>query len=188
MSSKTSERFYERVAGPPIPPLKEKMQTFAAGAVTIGVEYRLLTDEIVGALGLTEAAAANNYANLDDNGVSIHVFVEAADGDFERLRFDCFQEDPHYHYFTSGLQIVDIIHIDPNMTGDPLAWALDRIRSRLPQLLQRAGVENAAQLVEPNALERILPLVTEAAYRFRYGSDREDTRRSALEMARRMAG
>jgi hypothetical protein len=120
MNSKTSERFYERVKGPAIPPVKENMQKFAAGAITIGVEFRLITDEIVGALGLSETAASNDYTNLNDNGVSIHVFAKAADGDLERLRFDCFQDDPHYHYFLSAGEIIDIIHMDPTIVGDPM--------------------------------------------------------------------
>jgi hypothetical protein len=188
MTSKTSERFFERVAGPPIPPVKENMETFEAGPIRIGVEFRVITDEIVGALGLSETAAANEYRNLNDNGVSIHVFVKVDNGERERVRFDCFQEDPHYHYFSADLSIVDIIHIDPSMTGDPLAWVLERIGTRLPQLLQRAGVENGAQLVERESLERILPMVTEAAYRLRYGSNKERIHRGALDMARRLIG
>jgi hypothetical protein len=186
MNSKTSERFYERVKGPAIPPVKENMQRFTAGPITIGVEFRVITDEIVGALGLSEIATGNNYTNLNDNGVSIHVFAKAADGDLERLRFDCFQDDPHYHYFLSRGDIIDIIHMDPTIVGDPMLWSIDRIRTRLPQLLERAGVENAAQLVEQRSLEEILPTVTEAAHRARRVADKEHTRRGALDMAARL--
>ena len=32
-----------------------------------------------------------------------------------------------------------MIHLDPVADGDPLAWALERLRTRLPQMLERAG-------------------------------------------------
>lgn len=185
MSANTSSRYFERVKGPPIAPIEANMQRFEAGAITIGVEYRVLTDEIVGALGLADTARSNDYVGLDDNGVSVHVFAKTAEGNLERLRFDCFQDDPHYHYFPSSGETLDIVHLDPAMVGDPLAWVLDRIRARLPQLLQRAGVANAAQLVDPQRMEAILPLVTEAAFRSRYGTDKERVRQDAVARANR---
>ena len=33
----------------------------------------------------------------------------------------------------------EMLHLDPVADGDPLAWALERIRTRLPQMLARAG-------------------------------------------------
>ena len=77
-----------------IPPLDEHLQKFTAGAISIGVEYRVLTDDIIKAMGLT---AVEGMQNLNDSGVSLHVFAKAADGDLERLRFDCFEDDPHFH-------------------------------------------------------------------------------------------
>ncbi len=185
MSANTSTRYFERVKGPAIAPLEENLEKFEAGAITIGVEYRVITDEIVGALGLADTARSNDYVGLNDNGVSVHVFVKTEEGNLERLRFDCFQDDPHYHYFPASGETLDIVHVDRAMTGDPLAWVLERIRSRLPHLLQRAGVDNAAQLIDPQRLEAILPLVTEAAYRSRYKTDKERIRQDAITMARK---
>src|SRR5665213_568962 len=79
----------------PIPPVERNTERFTAGAVTIGVEFRVLTDALIAAMG---KKAAPEIGSLDDAGVSIHVFVKAADGDLERLRFDCFRKEPHYHY------------------------------------------------------------------------------------------
>jgi hypothetical protein len=53
-------------------------------------------------------------------------------------------------------------------------------------MLQRAGVENAAQLVEAGSLEKILPQVTEAAHTARRMGDKDRTRRDALDMAARL--
>lgn len=64
--------------------------------------------------------------------------------------------------------------------GDPLGWSLDRIRTRLAQVLERAGAGDVAQHVDAPALEAVLPRVSEAAYRARFHHDDEATLRGAL--------
>jgi hypothetical protein len=61
-----------------------------------------------------------------------------------------------------------------------LAWALDRIRTRLPQMLKRAGADDAARGVDTARLEEILPQVSEAAYRARYHHDDQEILEGAL--------
>ena len=180
MDKPTSEKYYERYGGVPIPPVLDNMELFEAGAVSIGVEFRVLTDDVVGAMGLAEIAASNGYPTLDDNGVSLHVFVDADGGNYERLRFDCFGQDPHYHYLSLKNKTQDVIHVDPNVTGDTVAWALTMLRTRLAPMLLRADVTDAAALIDYARLEAVLPLVTEAAYRARYNSDRDSVEQSAM--------
>ena len=180
---------YDRM---PIPPVEAQTTWFEAGAVRIGVEYRLLNDaiaaanEVIAAHGdsLAPDAEAANLAALNDRGVSLHVF-SAGDGAAaqEFLRFDCFDEDPHYHYISWRAMSNEMLHLDPIADGDPLAWALERIRTRLPQMLARAGAADVAARVDPDALERALPRVAEAAYRARYQSDAGAVLRSALGSA-----
>ena len=181
MTTNTSEKFFERYTGMPIPPIKENMREFNAGAITIGVEFRVLNDAVVASLGLTEIAASNEYPTLDDNGVSIHVFVNNDEGNFERLRFDCFQNDPHYHYLSIKNKFQDVIHIDKTVTGDPVTWALDLLRTRLPIMLGRADIDNPDSLVDSKRIEEILPLVTEAAFRARFGTDKSQVVELALK-------
>jgi hypothetical protein len=171
MTTNTSEKYYEAYGGMPIPPVKDNMEIFEAGAVSIGVEFRVLNDAVVSALGLAEIAASNAYPTLDDHGVSIHVFVRTEEGNFERLRFDCFRRDPHYHYLSVRQKWQHVIHIDPNVTGDPAAWALDMLRTRLVPMMLRADVPDAALLVDYARIEDILPLVTEAVFRARFHTD-----------------
>jgi hypothetical protein len=171
-----------RYTGMPIDPIEEQLEKFHAGAVTIGVEFRVLTDDIVAAVGMAEIAKANGAVNLNDEGVSLHVYAKAPDGDKERLRFDCFNDDPHYHYVDWPKHTQDIIHLDPVMTGDVLTWALTLIRTRLPQLLERAGIADAARLVDPSLIEDIMPKVTEAAYRARCNTDKAKAASAALKM------
>ena len=165
----------------PIPPVEEHTSYFPAGPITIGVEYRLLNDEIVNRHMAVEQQRADVGDGIDDRGVSLHVFGTAHGGEHvEHLRFDCFEADPHYHYVNWGERANDIVHIDPIADGDPLAWALDRIRTRLPQMLERAGAGDVAQRVDAGALEAILPRVSEAAYRARYHHDDGATLQGAL--------
>ena len=103
--------------------------------------------------------------------MSLHVYaVPPGDGGepVEHLRFDCFDEDPHYHYVSvrDGSNVV--AHLDPVAIGDPLAWALDRLRHRLPQMLAHAGASDLAERVDAAAIDDVLPRVTEAAFRLRY--------------------
>jgi hypothetical protein len=177
---------YDRM---PIPPVEAQTTWIDAGAVKIGVEYRLLTDaiaaanEVIAVAGATqEAAAVQSPVPLDDRGVSLHVFSSGA-APQEFLRFDCFDEDPHYHYISWRAMSNEMLHLDPIADGDPLAWALERIRTRLPQMLARAGAADLAARVDPSEIERVLPRVAEAAYRARYQSDAGAVLRSALGSA-----
>jgi len=166
----------------PIPPVPAQTEYFDAGVVRFGVEYRLLNDAIAAAADV-EAASGSDSAgeSFDDRGVSLHVFGVADDGGepLEYLRFDCFVEDPHYHYVSWKHKSNEMIHIDPVADGDPLAWALERIRTRLPQMLERAGAPEVAARVDPRLVEQALPRVTEAAWRARYHHDDEAVLRDA---------
>jgi hypothetical protein len=170
----------------PIPPVEEHTELFEAGAVSFGVEYRLLDDAIAAASAVA-AAAGNDAApeRLDDRGVSLHVFAEVGGRRVEVLRFDCFEEDPHYHYVSWEARSNEMLHIDPVADGDPLAWALERIRTRLPQMLERAGAVEAAGRVDLRRVDAVLPRVAEAAFRARYHHDDDAIRRGALEAPQR---
>ncbi len=161
---------FTRYSVMPIPPIEEHVTWFDAGAVRIGVEYRLLNDAIAAAADLPAADGdeRGQTTDLDDRGVSLHVCGEQDGEEREFLRFDCFEEDPHYHYVSVRETSNVVAHLDPVAIGDPLTWSLERIRTRLPQMLQQAGASELAARVEPTAVEEVLPRVTEAAFRMRY--------------------
>jgi hypothetical protein len=156
----------------PIPPVEAQSECFDAGPVTIWVEYRLLDDAIAAAHTVVEGFEGS-VESIDDRGVSLHVFGEPAPGGerIEYLRFDCFDEDPHYHYVSYEHQTNEMVHLEKAAMGDPLEWALERIRTRLPQMLQRAGASGLAARVEAPCVEEVLPKVAEAAYRARFAHD-----------------
>lgn len=166
----------------PIPPVEAHTEYVDAGAVRFGVEYRLLDDAIAAASSTESARGSDSTAgaSFDDRGVSIHVFGVEPEGPLEYLRFDCFDEDPHYHYVSWKDKSNEMLHIDPVAEGDPLRWALERLRTRLPQMLARAGAGHIASRLDPSRIDEALPRVAEAAYRARFHHDAEATRRAAL--------
>lgn len=153
----------------PIPPIEAHTQWFDAGAVRFGVEYRELSDAIAAAAQVEAASGSDRAdpATFDDRGVSIHVQGCDDQGALEYLRFDCFDEDPHYHYVSWSARSNEMLHIDAIAEGDPLAWALERLRTRLPEMLARAGAAHIAKRVDARRVAALLPQVAEAAYRVR---------------------
>ena len=87
--------------GSPVPPVPEHTRYVGAGALSIGVEYRQVDASVIAATyGDVELREAGDDTPqppiLDDRGLTLHV-CDAATGD-EYLRFDVFEDNPHYHY------------------------------------------------------------------------------------------
>ena len=147
----------EVYAMPPQPPVPENTHYFPAGAVTLGVEYREVDPA---SLAATYADNAAHTAELEerspaggfsDEGVSIHV-CGTEDG-HEYVRFDVFDDEPHYHYVhqpgPAGELVNNVIPYDPVALGDMLTWAIERLRTRLATMLRAAGgADVAARLDE----------------------------------------
>jgi hypothetical protein len=153
----------------PIAPIEENMTRIDAGALSFGVEHRLLNDAIVAehmANHSAEQVAANRPnvggGAIDDSGVSIHVF--GADG-HEYLRFDCFDDGPHYHYIAPGAETQLIVAMDRAANGDPLDWTLSCLRGRLAQMLQEAGGAQFAERGDPALVAGALDKVEATAKR-----------------------
>ena len=116
---------------------QSQMEYVEAGVLTFGIEYRGPED--------------------DDEGVSIHVFGEVDGKSTELLRFDCFNKEPHYHYGPEGKD--ERLMLDYTAEGDPVPWAIDRLRFRLIPMLARAGHAETARQVDQRLLEERLDQV-----------------------------
>jgi hypothetical protein len=133
----------------PIPLVPERTTYVEAGPVRFGVELRAIDDALLDTAYATDPDGAavidaNRPEVVDDGGVSIHVLDGAG---VERLRFDCFADDPHYHYIVPERRTQRYVHHDPVAGGDMLAWALDAVEHRLPAMLRAAGAEELADAV-----------------------------------------
>lgn len=135
----------------PVAPLPEATTYIPARELSIGVEYRLLTDDIINAAFPEELRQASGIeadrpeAGLDDRGVSIHV-CDAQDGK-EYVRFDNFGDDPHYHYIVPGSHNV-VVPFDYVAHGAFLPWAFARMRNQLPGMLREAGANDLADRLD----------------------------------------
>jgi hypothetical protein len=146
----------------PLPLVAEDTTFFPAGAVTIGVEFRSVDEEVLKA-GFGEDLVAEQDATIDTSGVSLHVL--GTDDGNEYLRFDCFDEDPHYHYILWGTKQT-IVPYDLVASGDMLTWALCAISERVDAMLSFAGAPDLAGRVDKEivraALKEVAPVAIEA--------------------------
>jgi hypothetical protein len=88
---------------------------------------------------MDEIQAATGGEAIQDSGVSLH--VSGSQDGHEYLRFDMFEQEPHYHYIEPSGEQQTIIDYDRIAMGPMLPWALEQIRSRLAPMLVHAGGE-----------------------------------------------
>jgi hypothetical protein len=151
---------------PPIPPDPAHTRYVDAGAIRIGVEYRLLDEEELAANyageQMQEIEQALDGATVQDNGVSLHV-VGTEDG-HEYLRFDLFEQEPHYHYIDRSNESQTIVDFDRVAHGTMLPWALAQIRERLEPMLERAGGAALASALDSDVIASALVEVEKLAH------------------------
>lgn len=145
-----------------IPPVAEDTQYVEAAALAIGVEYRMVNEDIVmanlRAHGMDRPPEGAQQEIGDDGGVSLHVCDAATRTEY--LRFDMFEGGPHYHYLRHAAGTQVNIPYDRNACGPMLDWALDCLQRRLPQMLAFCGAGDLAAQVDPDAIAAALPRVT----------------------------
>ncbi len=127
----------------PQPPVEENTRWVPAGVVTIGVEYRELDPESLVATyqdspeDMAELEERSPEGGFADEGVSLH--VRGTDDGHEYVRFDVFDGEPHYHYVRPTGDHNNVVTFDPVADGEMLPWAVDRLRTRLGDMLSEAG-------------------------------------------------
>jgi hypothetical protein len=139
---------------PPIPPDPAHTTYVAAGVLAFGVEFRVLTDADLAAnyqgRDLDEVRA-NVQGTVDDDGVSVHVV--GTEDDHEYLRFDLFEQQPHYHYIEPSGEKQTIVQYDAVAMGEMLPWMLFQLRTRLGEMLAHAGGAPLLAKLDPAAIE-----------------------------------
>ena len=142
----------------PVPAFLEHTVTVPCGAITFGVEYRRLDEATIMAVYGPDSRAkfggvrpAGMAEVVEEDGISLHVF-DAATGE-ERLRFDCFDDAPHYHLLAPAASRNVVVEHDPS-DGPLLDWALDHLGSSLAAMLEEAGAGDLARQLDPAAVSR----------------------------------
>ena len=88
---------------------------------------------------------------MDDQGLCLQVYSEIEGKDTEILRFDCFDQAPHYHYGPENHNIR--LFMDKTTAGNPLGWTIGNIRSSLPDMVRRSGYDKLADQLEAHPVD-----------------------------------
>ena len=107
-------------------------KTVSAGALEFALEYRRFARE---------------------QGWTIHVYGPRNGKREEILRFDCFDVNPHFHL---GWSYLDRMFVPIPDTDDPLAWALNEMRTHLPELLRESDVVELVEQIDMVAINSAL--------------------------------
>jgi hypothetical protein len=149
----------------PIPMVTEHCIPVDAGAVQLVVESRKLTNEIIEGAFHDVVDASIPF---DDFGATLHV-CGTADG-LEYLRFDCFENEPHYHYIEQATGANTVVRIDELAVGDPIDFSLACVEHHLPDMLRHCGVAGMADEVagQPDKVNTAVAEVRELMRKARY--------------------
>ena len=154
----------------PVPAFLENTARFIAGPVTIGVEYRVLDEAMIldyygpdARAKFPNGAPAGMGAVINEDGLSLHVFG-TTDG-HEYLRFDCFDDAPHYHYLDPPSSRNVVHDYDAIAHGPIVEWALTTLRTRLGTMLAHAGATELAESLDEAAVAEVMPAVEAEARR-----------------------
>ncbi len=150
----------------PIPMVAEHCIPVDAGAVQLVVESRRLTNEILD--HTYHGATETGEVAFDDFGATLHV-CGTVDG-LEHLRFDCFENEPHYHYIEQAAGANTVVRIDELAVGDPIEFSLACVEHHLADMLRNCGVASLAEEVDGQlhkvsaAVDTVRGLMTKARH------------------------
>lgn len=136
----------------PQPWVEDDTRWIDAGPLRFGVEWRdvdpaaLLATYGEGTADMAEIVEKSPEGGFYDRGVSIHVCSSATGHEF--LRFDAFDDDPHYHYVDTSGTSNRVVPFDAVAGGPMLPWVLERLRTRLPLMLEAADAGDLVTEVE----------------------------------------
>jgi hypothetical protein len=127
-------------------------ERITCGPVCFALQYR----DIDGGAPHRQGAGGAG-GNHPDQGVVLQVVGLVDGSERELLRFECFDNHPHYHYDPENTNVR--VMLDPTVTGNPLRWAISQLRWKLPSMLERAGHEAIAHQIDLLQLISTLPEV-----------------------------
>lgn len=127
-----------------------------AGAVTFALHHRYLD----GGAPHSQGRGGRGGSNATQ-GVCIQVAANVDGKETELLRFDCFDSGAHYHYGPEKDNVR--IFMDQTVIGSTVGWTVSQLRSKLPEMLKRAGYEEVAAKLDAGLVARKLEEVQSAA-------------------------
>ena len=85
-----------------------------------------------------------------DRGPAVRVFGDTDRGPVQVLRFDCFEDGPHYHYDPDGMNGLHVL--DRAVVPDVVAWALVQLRRNIRAMVMTAGYPDLAESLDQAAV------------------------------------
>jgi hypothetical protein len=95
-----------------------------------------------------------------DRGPSLRIYGDVEGKPVQLLRFDCFENQPHFHYDPEGKN--NQLRMDKTKVSDPIAWSMDYLRGNVASLVRIAGYSALAEQLDEGALSAALPTVEKA--------------------------
>ena len=125
-------------------------EIFEAGNIRFGLEMRRLMN--------------------GDGGLAVHVLADVGGSkgktyieETELLAFDCFWQNPHYHYGPRNKN--HRTNWDLTIIDDPLEWTFEQFETRkLSAMIERAGYPGIAADLDPEQIAAVLPAVKKRAF------------------------
>jgi hypothetical protein len=112
----------------------------------------------IGVGGLRFNVRYSKTAN--DRGPSLRLYGDVEDKPVQLLRFDCFEQTPHFHYDPEGKN--NQLRMDKSKVSDPIAWTMDYLRGNITSLVRIAGYSALAEQLDEGQLCATLPTVEKA--------------------------
>ncbi len=95
-----------------------------------------------------------------DRGPSLRIYGDVEGKPVQLLRFDCFENAPHFHYDPEGKN--NQLRIDKSKVSDPIAWSMDYLQGNVASLVRIAGYSALADQLDEGVLAAALPTVEKA--------------------------
>jgi len=105
-----------------------------------------------------------------DGGLAIHVLTDLVGTpsdhykeETEILAFDCFREQPHYHYGPRNKN--HRVYWDKTIIRDPLEWTVENVfkAGKLKEMIVAAGYPGVAQDMDEGLVAELLPAIAKRA-------------------------
>ena len=101
------------------------------------------------------------YSNVNtDRGPSLRVYGDVEGKSVQLLRFDCFENTPHFHYDPDGKN--NQLRMDKTKVSDPIAWSMDYLQGNVTSLVRIAGYNALADQLDEGVLTAALPTIEKA--------------------------
>jgi hypothetical protein len=95
-----------------------------------------------------------------DRGPSLRIYGDVEGKPVQLLRFDCFEQTPHFHYDPEGKN--NRIFLNKARVSDPIAWTMDYLRGNVASLVRIAGYGRLADRLDEEALTAAMPGIERA--------------------------